>query len=162
MKFLFAHISLKLSQKDCSDGGAAATALGGVSGRSRIMIQNMMKKMAKGMFCIMIRDCTELITATLTSSSGNSSLIPEKMYPVRANDITQPTGVETFRIDIASARSESLNHLFAMMICEFKKMELTDAIMNVPKRIGTNESWPMQANLIIAPKKEMKLATRRT
>ncbi len=49
-----------------------------------------------------------------------------------------------------------------MIICEFKKIELTDAIIKVPKRIGTNESWPMQANLIIAPKKEMKLATRRT
>ncbi len=81
---------------------------------------------------------------------------------MRANDITYPTGVDTLRIDIASARSESLNHLLAMMICEFKKMELTEAIMNVPKRIGTNESWPMQANLIIAPKKEIKLATRKT
>jgi hypothetical protein len=81
---------------------------------------------------------------------------------VSANEITCPTGVDTFSTDMARARSLSLNHLFAMIICELRKSELTDAIMKVPNKIGTNESWPMHANLSMAPKNEIKLATRRT
>lgn len=54
-----------------------------------------------------------------------------------------------------------MNHLLVMIICELRKIEETEAIKKVPRRIGQNSPWLRQANLSIAPKKEMKEATRR-
>ena len=78
------------------------------------------------------------------------------------NEMTCPTGFETFKTDIAIALSLSENHLFAIMICEFRYIEATDAIIKVPARIGQNSLDVREKNLNIAPVKEIVAATLRT
>ena len=68
-------------------------------------------------------------------------MILKKAYPVKPNDTTWPKGVETLSTAMALARSVSENHLFAMIICELRKIDDTVDIMNVPSRIGHHSSF---------------------
>ena len=66
------------------------------------------------------------------------------------------------RTDIAIALSVSGNHLFDIIICELRKIDEADAIMNVPSRIGQNWSVPRARNLNIAPMNDTVVAIRKT
>ena len=64
--------------------------------------------------------------------------------------------------DMASARSVSENHLLAMIIYEFKNIDATEAIRNVPSRIGQNSSTASDRNRSIAPEKDINAAILKT
>ena len=66
------------------------------------------------------------------------------------------------RTDIAIALSVSGNHLFEIIICELRKIDEADAMMNVPSRIGQNWSVPSAKNLNIAPINDTVAAIRKT
>ena len=96
----------------------------------------------------------------MSCSSASSNLA--KADPVSVNEMTWPTGVETFRTDIANALSLSENHRFAIIICEFKNIDATDAIIKVPASIGQKSLDVRVKNLNMAPVKEIVAATLRT
>ena len=104
-----------------------------------------------------------LITERFCSSIDKSDRLA-KAKPVTANYITWPIGVATLRIDIASALSLSANHLFAMIIYALRKIDDTEAIRNVPTRIGQKGDSLLvtEKKRNIAPMKEIKLATLST
>ena len=89
-------------------------------------------------------------------------MISLNAYPVKANDMTWPIGVDTLRTDMARARSVSGNHLFAMIIYELRKMDATDAIRKVPTSTGQNSSLTNVVKRSIAPVKEIKAANLST
>jgi len=60
------------------------------------------------------------------------------MYPVSAKEPIYPSGVAVFSTDIAKARSVSENHLLAIIICELRKSDATEAIIKVPTKMGQN------------------------
>ena len=65
-------------------------------------------------------------------------------------------------MDIARARSLSENHLLAIRIYEFMKIEDTDAIRKVPSKMGQNSSTPNDKKRNMAPVKEISEATLST
>ena len=65
-----------------------------------------------------------------------------------------PSGIPMARIDIAVARSLSLNHMLVTMIIELRKMELTLASRIVPRTTGQNSPVEMVRKRNMAPVNE--------